>query len=142
MATSSGGDGLFGGLKGLLATVVGSAESRLSLLGLDIELQKRRALRELLLTQAMLFCLGVGLVLLVVVTAVHFWEQRVAVLGGAALLFLGLAAGLYLRWQRMRVESEPVFDASLAELREDLRQLKASSASTPAERPGHAQKPH
>lgn len=142
MATSPGGDGLFGGLKGLLATVVGSAESRLSLLGLDIELQKRRALRELLLTQAMLFCLGVGLVLLVVVTAVHFWEQRVAVLGGAALLFLGLAAGLCLRWKRLRTEAEPVFDASLAELREDLRQLKASAASAPAEPSGHAQKPH
>lgn len=60
MATSSGGDGLFGGLKGLLATVVGSAESRLSLLGLDIELQKRRALRELLLRRPCSFAWASG----------------------------------------------------------------------------------
>jgi uncharacterized membrane protein YqjE len=141
MATSAGGDGLYASLKGLIATVVASGHSRLSLLGVEIELQKRRALREVLLAQAMLFCLGVGVLLLVGAAAVHFWAQRVAVLGGAALLFLALAGGLYWRWMHGREKAEPVFAANLAELQEDLRQLKAAAAASQAERASRGQDP-
>lgn len=141
MATSSGGEGLYASLKGLIATVVASGHSRLSLLGVEIELQKRRALREVLLAQAMLFCLGVGVLLLVGAAAVHFWEQRVAVLGGASLLFLALAGGLYWRWMNGRDKAEPVFAANLAELQEDLRQLKAATAASNAERAARGQDP-
>lgn len=141
MATSASGEGLYASLKGLIATVVASGHSRLSLLGVEIELQKRRALREVLLAQAMLFCLGVGVLLLVGAAAVHFWEQRVAVLGGAALLFLSLAGGLYLRWMRGRKSAEPVFASNLAELQEDLRQLKAAAAASQADRAARGQDP-
>jgi uncharacterized membrane protein YqjE len=138
MATSSDSEGLYASLKGLIATLVASGHSRLSLLGVEIELQKRRALREVLLAQIMLFCLGVGVLLLVGAVAMHFWEQRVAVLGGAALVFLALAGGLYWRWMHGREKAEPVFASNLAELQEDLRQLKAAAGST-AERTSRGQ---
>jgi uncharacterized membrane protein YqjE len=112
------------------------------LLGNEIEVQKRRALRELLLAQALLFCLMLGVLLGVALLTALFWEQRLLVLGALTVLFLGLAAGLFARLQRMKVEAEPVFAGSLAELQEDLRQLRAASQATAAPgAAGHAQKP-
>ncbi len=141
MGTSSGG-GPFAALRDIAATLLESGQTRLSLLGNEIEVQKRRALRELLLAQALLFCLMLGVLLGVALLTALFWEQRLLVLGALTVLFLGLAAGLFARLQRMKVEAEPVFAGSLAELREDLRQLRAASQATAAPgSAGHAQKP-
>ncbi len=141
MGTSSGG-GPFAALRDIAATLLESGQTRLSLLGNEIEVQKRRALRELLLAQALLFCLMLGVLLGVALLTALFWEQRLVVLGALTVLFLGLAAGLFARLQRMRIEAEPVFAGSLAELQEDLRQLRAASQATAAPgAAGHAQKP-
>ncbi len=141
MGTSSGG-GPFAALRDIAATLLESGQTRLSLLGNEIEVQKRRALRELLLAQALLFCLMLGVLLGVALLTALFWEQRLLVLGALTVLFLGLAAGLFARLQRMKVEAEPVFAGSLAELQEDLRQLRAASQATAAPgAAGHAQKP-
>ena len=141
MGTSSGG-GPFAALRDIAATLLESGHTRLSLLGNEIEVQKRRALRELLLAQALLFCLMLGVLLGVALLTALFWEQRLLVLGALTVLFLGLAAGLFARLQRMKVEAEPVFAGSLAELQEDLRQLRAASQATAAPgAAGHAQKP-
>lgn len=141
MGTSSGG-GPFAALRDIAATLLESGQTRLSLLGNEIEVQKRRALRELLLAQALLFCLMLGVLLGVALLTALFWEQRLLVLEALTVLFLGLAAGLFARLQRMKVEAEPVFAGSLAELQEDLRQLRAASQATAAPgAAGHAQKP-
>ena len=141
MGTSSGG-GPFAALRDIAATLLESGHTRLSLLGNEIEVQKRRALRELLLAQALLFCLMLGVLLGVALLTALFWEQRLLVLGALTVLFLGLAAGLFARLQRVKVEAEPVFAGSLAELQEDLRQLRAASQATAAPgAAGHAQKP-
>ena len=141
MGTSSGG-GPFAALRDIAATLLESGHTRLSLLGNEIEVQKRRALRELLLAQALLFCLMLGVLLGVALLTALFWEQRLLVLGALTVLFLGLAAGLFARLQRMKIEAEPVFAGSLAELQEDLRQLRAVSQATAAPgAAGHAQKP-
>ena len=141
MGTSSGG-GPFAALRDIAATLLESGHTRLSLLGNEIEVQKRRALRELLLAQALLFCLMLGVLLGVALLTALFWEQRLLVLGALTVLFLGLAAGLFARLQRMKIEAEPVFAGSLAELQEDLRQLRAASQATAAPgAAGHAQKP-
>lgn len=141
MGTSSGG-GPFAALRTIAATLLESGQTRLALLGNELEVQKRRALRELLLAQALLFCLMLGVLLGVALLTAVFWEQRLLVLGALTVLFLGLAAGLFARLQRLKVEAEPAFAGSLAELQEDLRQLRAASQATAA--PGaasHAQKP-
>ena len=101
--------------------------TRLELLSNEFEAEKLRALRLLLLTQALMFCLGLGVLLVVVLVMLLLWDQRIAVVGVFTALFLGLAIYFYAAIRRVLRRPEPVFAASLAELQEDLRQLKAAS---------------
>lgn len=133
MATPSGGEGPFAALKNIAATLLATGQTRIALLGNELVIQKQRALLQLVRMQALMFCLGVGVLLLIAAVAVQFWEHRLAVLGGFAVLFLGVAGVLYKKLTRSQTEAEPPFAASLAELQEDLQQLKSASA-------GHGQK--
>ena len=120
-------EGLFASLKTVSATVLAMGQTRLELLGNEIETQKLLALRILMLAQALLFCAGVGVVLLVMLLVVLAGEQRAWVLGGCAAVF-GLAAmGFYRSLMRVVNTPEPPFAASLAELQEDIRNLKAAT---------------
>ncbi len=127
MTGSTGSAGLFASVKNLAATLVAMGHTRLELLGNEIAVEKKRFLSLFLLSQVMLLCLILGVILLVVLMALLFWEQRQLVFAGMAMFFLGLAGYLYLRVHRLLHPPEPVFASSLAELKEDLRQLKAAS---------------
>ena len=82
-------EGLFASLKSVSATVLAMGQTRLELLGNEIETQKLLALRILMLAQALLFCAGVGVVLLVMLLVVLAGEQRVGPRG----MRRGLRAG-------------------------------------------------
>ncbi len=133
MARESVGAGPMGTLKNIAATVLASAQTRLALLANEIQTQKHHALQQLMLSLAVVFCLGLGVVLAVGLAVVCWWEQRLWVLGAATVLFLGLAGYFYAALRRSTTEEAAPFAASLAELQEDLRQLKAAT--------GHEQKP-
>lgn len=122
-----------GALKGISATVLTSAQTRLALLANEVQIQKHHALQQLMLALALAFCLGLGVVLAAGLAVLIWWEQRQWVLGCATLLFLGLAAYFYNALRRSTAEEAAPFAASLAELQEDLRQLKAAT--------GHDQNP-
>ena len=110
------------------------SQTRLELLGNELETQKLQALRMLMLAQALLFCAGVGVLLLVALLVLLAWEQRVAVVAVFAVGFGVATALLYRALMRLVRAPEPVFAATLAELREDVRKLKAAS--------GHADTTH
>jgi len=129
-----GGEGLFAAVKNLAATLVATGRTRLELLSNEVEAEKLRALRLLLLIQALMFCLGLGVLLVVVLIVLLLWDQRIAVVGVFTALFLGFAIYLYAAIRRALQRPEPVFAASLAELQEDLRQLKAATS--------HGKTPH
>lgn len=133
MTGPAGSEGLFASVKNLAATLVATGRTRLELLGNEIAVEKQRFLRLFLLSQVLVLCLILGVILLVALMALLFWDHRVLVVGGMALVFLGLAGYLFLRIQRLLHPPEFMFESSLAELEEDLRQLKAVS--------GHEQKP-
>jgi uncharacterized membrane protein YqjE len=119
--------GLFSSLKGIVTTLLTTGRTRLELLGNEIEEEKLRALRLLLLGQAMMFCLGIGVLLAVAWLALLFWDSKLLVMGGFATLFI-LLGGAFLRaFLGATHRSQPVFASSLAELEEDLRQLKAAA---------------
>ena len=132
MTRTAGSDGIFASAKNLAATVVAMGRTRLELLGNEIAVEKQRFLRLLLVSQALMFCLGLGLILLVALVSLLFWDQRLLVVAVLAASFLGLALYFYLAMQRLLHPPEAMFANSLAELKEDLRQLKAAS--------GHEQK--
>ena len=125
--------GLLASLKGMGGTLLGVAHTRLALLGNEIEVQKLQVLRLLVLAQALLVSAVIGVLLTVALLTLLFWNQRLIVMGVSAGGFL-LAAGLFYRALMRNVdEAESPFAATLAELQEDLRQLKSATdhAKTP-----------
>lgn len=124
----AGSAGLFESLKHLAASLVGIVHTRLELLSVDIAEEREHLITLLVLVQAALFCLGVGVVLLAVLVAVAFWEgHRLLALGMLGALFV--SAGVGLAWLAVhRTRTQPrLFAASLAELAKDRQQLGSGS---------------
>ena len=119
--------GLLSSLRQLLATVLELAQVRLSLLGTELELEKRHLFSALLWAVLALLVFGVGLVLLCGFIVLLFWEgHRLTVIGVMVLVFLG-AGALLLRQARCCLYSaQGMFAASLAEMKRDRADLNAS----------------
>jgi uncharacterized membrane protein YqjE len=126
MRSASGG-GPFAALKNIPITLLAMAHTRLQLLGNEILTEKHRALRELTLVLAMVACAGLGVLLVVGLVVILLWDQRVLVLAALIVLFLGAAALCFAKLRRSTRSFDGIFAGSLAELQEDLRQLKAAS---------------
>jgi uncharacterized membrane protein YqjE len=126
--------GLFSALKGIAATLLASVRTRLELLSNEIEAGKLRAIELMLLALATGFCFGVGVILAVLLLAAMFWEQRLAVLAGCMFVFFALGGVLLVRFRRETRRSDGIFAASVAELEQDMRQLKAMTGHEPPAR--------
>lgn len=121
------GAGLFAALKNSAATLLSSGKTRLELLGNEIEEEKLRAINLLLMAQGMVFCLSAGTLIFVCFLSVLFWENRLFVLGAAVGFFLLLGLVFFALFKRAAHRPEKMFAASIAELQEDLRQLRAAA---------------
>jgi uncharacterized membrane protein YqjE len=109
------------------ATLLAIGQTRLDLLSNELEVARITIMRQLILAQALLFCVGLGAVLTVMGLVVLFWEQRLVVVALAAALVWGVALYVYFAIQHSNRHAAPLFNASMAELQEDLRQLKAAT---------------
>ncbi len=130
MGISSGsgeGGGLLSALRGTATTLLATARTRVELVGNELETERIRLVRSLVLGIAALFCLGVGILLLVGLALVLYWESRIALLAvlGAAFVVAGLL--LFVSMKRANGRRQ-AFAATIAELEEDLRQLRAATA--------------
>lgn len=120
----------WGSLKGKAASLLTIAITRLELLRNEAERIRRFAIRQLVLALVMAFCASLGVVLGIVSLTVAFWEQRLLVLGwSTAGLWLVVVTCLILLVTGKR-QQEPLLNDSIAELQEDLRQLKAAIPPT------------
>lgn len=113
------GRGLMQSLGTLVSSIIGIAQTRLEILATEIE-EERIRLEQLLLTGALaLFSLGVGVLLLVVFIVVVFWQQRLLVLGGLAVLFFAVGIIFARAFRKQSRQASPLFSASAAELAKD-----------------------
>lgn len=131
MQDSLRNSGLFASLSRLLATVLQTAQVRLELLGTEVELEKRRIFDGLLWGGIAIAVLALGLVLLCGFVILLLWDgYRLTAVGGMTVLFL-LAGGLMLNHARVRLQNRSstkgMFDASLAELKQDQSDLTSDS---------------
>ena len=131
MQDSLRNSGLFASLSRLLATVLQTAQVRLELLGTEVELEKRRLFDGLLWGGIAIAVLALGLVLLCGFVILLLWDgYRLTAVGGMTVLFL-LAGGLMLNHARVRLQNRSstkgMFDASLAELKQDQSDLTSDS---------------
>lgn len=136
MSDKHGGEssGLFAALKNIAATLLSSGKTRLELLANELEEERLRALHLLVMAQGMVFCFGVGTLLAVALLTALFWDNRLLVLSASAGFFLVLGGVFYALFRHSLRRPEKMFAASIAELQEDLRQLKAAvSHESPTE---------
>jgi uncharacterized membrane protein YqjE len=126
--------GLLSALRGIAATLLASVRTRLELLSNEIELGKLHAAELTLVAFEMALCFGIGVVLTVALLVVLFWEQRLVVLAVFALVFLALGGVLLARFKRLSHRPERVFDASVAELEQDIQELRALTGHEPPAR--------
>lgn len=118
--------------KNSAATLLAAGRTRLELLGNEIREEKLHALRLLLLSQIFAFCLMVGTILAVALLIVVFWDHRVLVLGGFVASFFVVGGFAYVALRRSLHSDRRLFSASIAELGEDLRQLKGAARNESA----------
>lgn len=112
--------GLFASLRRLIDTGLELAQVRLELLVVELEIEKKRVFDGLLRAALALLLLGVGLVLLVGLVLMMFWDgYRLPALAVMTVLFLG--SGLWLgRTARARLSNrDGAFSGSRAELASD-----------------------
>lgn len=128
MTQQTGGEerreGLFVSLKNLIATVVAIGRTRAELLVTELEEEKYRLMSLWSKAIGAAFLLSVGIIMAVFCLALAFWEQRVAVFGIFAALFVG--GGLFLIASLKSQAGQPskLFRASLSELDADIAQLR------------------
>lgn len=113
-------------LKNIAGTLLAALQTRLALLGNELQAQKLMLAQQLWLGLAMVFCLGLSVLLALALVLALWWEQRVLVLSVSAAVFFALAWWCYAALRRMLSPDEAVFSASLAALAQDLQQLRAA----------------
>ena len=119
--------GVWSAAKAKAVTLLAIGQTRLELLGNELEAGRQSAMHQLMHALAMMFCIGLGVVVTIGALTLHFWEQRLVVLGLAGGLIWALALYFYFALRQSARKTEPLFSASLEELQEDLRQLKAAT---------------
>ena len=119
----------FGGsLRRLGDSVVGLLETRLQILGVEWAEERANLVRMLIVVFVLLWCLHLSIVLgLVYLLLVVGAENRVTVLGIAALVLLLTAAGITLGLRAWLKRRKPMFSTTLAELRKDREWIRGRS---------------
>jgi uncharacterized membrane protein YqjE len=112
--------GALDSLRALGATLVEAVETRveLALVELREEGERRKAMLVLAVTGALF--LSLGLLLAAFFVVVFFWDtHRLEAIAGVTLLYLGIAAGAFLRLRANARSAPAPFEATLRELAAD-----------------------
>ncbi|MES2384428.1 MAG: phage holin family protein [Pseudomonadota bacterium] len=123
---------LLASLRQLALTALAMAHTRLALAGVELEEELQRLVGLLLSLLGLLVFGLMGLLVLTftVVLAVDA-GQRVVVMAGFAIVYLGLAGWLVWRVRRMLATRPPFLQATLAEMARDREALQAASGPSP-----------
>lgn len=104
-----------------------AARTRMELVGLEVAEERQRVARLLVLGSIALLFFAVSLLSAVVLLAMLFWEQRLWLMGILALAFLAAGGALVAAFLRRASRRQQPFETTVAELSEDIRQLKAAA---------------
>jgi len=117
--------GLGSALRRLGATFFALVHTRIELLTTELQRERVRITRLLLLAIVALFFLTLGAITLTVFVIALFWDTpyRLLAIGLLTLLYLGVAVGLALFARREAAHGTKPFSASLAQLKKDREQL-------------------
>jgi uncharacterized membrane protein YqjE len=112
--------GLLLSLRRLGASIAAIVHSRIELATLEIEREKARATRLILLGVVALFFLGLGAITATIFVIVLFWDsQRLVVIGFLTVLYIAIGAGALSLARKEGAEAKRPFASTLEELRKD-----------------------
>lgn len=112
--------GLFRSLRGLLATLLGTARTRLELLQVELEAEKLRLTGIALFAVAAVFFLALAVLVFTFFVILLFWDtHRVLAAGVVALVYLAVGVACALVALRRAQAKSTLFAASLAQLDAD-----------------------
>lgn len=116
--------GLLASLRRLAATLVAVFQTRLELLATEVEEERIRLGRLLLLGAAAAFFLALGILTFTLFVIVLFWDtHRLLVTGLLAALYLGAGLAIAFAARREALARPRLFAASLSELAKDRERL-------------------
>lgn len=126
---NSSGDGdatsLMGRIRSLVASLIEIVETRLELFGTDVELQAGRLRTMALLLLAGLLFLALAMVFVSVLVIAACWDTyRLTAIAGVVAVHLAAGIGCLLGLRRLVRSGPKPFDATIAELRQDLARLR------------------
>ncbi len=112
-------------LRSLLGGVLDIVETRLELLGTDVELQAARLRTMAVLLLAGMFFVALALVFVSLLAIAAFWEtHRLLAVAAVAAAHLAAGVGCLLGLRHLLRAGPRPFDATIAEIRQDLSRLR------------------
>jgi uncharacterized membrane protein YqjE len=109
-----------GPLRRILSSVFAIFETRLELIGIELQEEKERLIGVLFLGLAAMMLAMMALISLTVLIAIFFWDTyRWQALGGITLLYALIAVVCGLRARSNLRDAPNMFDETLAEFRKD-----------------------
>ena len=116
--------GLLVSLRRLGASLVAIVHSRIELAALEIEREKARVTRLLLLGIVAVFFIGLGAITATIFIIVLFWDsQRLVAIGFLTVLYLAIGVGALALVRKEGEQAKRPFSATLEELRKDRDRL-------------------
>ncbi len=117
--------GLLDSLKGLLRSAIALVQTRLQILGTELEEQRAILLREVLLAVMAAFCLGLGAVFTALFFVIYYWDSHRLIVVGLFAVFFFLASAAVLAALRAITRDRPrTFSTTIEELGKDRDSLQ------------------
>jgi uncharacterized membrane protein YqjE len=123
-AGSTRAGGLLSSVKGLAASLIAAASTRLQLLANELAAEGLRLRQIVLLLVLAVFFFALAILLLTMLVVVVFWdEHRLLAIGGLAVIYLVASALLVFAANRRGSAGPRPFEATLGELKKDHARL-------------------
>ena len=112
--------GLLSSVRRVGASIAAIVHSRIELAALELDRDKTRLTRLILLGVVALFFLGLGAITATIFVIVLFWDsQRLVVIGFLTVLYIGIGAGALTIARKEGADAKRPFASTLEELRKD-----------------------
>jgi uncharacterized membrane protein YqjE len=117
-------ESLLESLSSLARTFVALIQTRIEIFASEVDEERTRVERIVVLAAGAMFCMGLAIVLIVLLVAVVFWDSnRLLAIGVLAALFMLAGLGLLLALRSVVRQRPKFLAATLAELRKDEKEL-------------------
>ena len=120
-------------LKNISTTLLAVLQTRLELVGNELQVQKLVLARQLGLALVLVLCVGMTVPVLIALAVAIWWDDRVMVLAISIGVFVAVALWCYVLLRKTIHSTEAVFAASIAALKDDLALIRASATGLATE---------